>query len=129
MSQGPVSLRLSCRLCAAGRGLPEYSGSSLLPSATSIISSDSGYGTFISEEPSRWDQRGRLLAAQRAGQMCTLNQVVVSPLPPLTSSYPAWTDVSHHEGDTRPRRSRNRMNGMSHSFRTPCTTRGNRNCM
>jgi len=66
MSQGPVSLRLSCRLCAAGRGLAEYSGSSLLPSATSIISSDSGYGTFISEEPSRWDQRGRLLAAQRA---------------------------------------------------------------
>jgi hypothetical protein len=36
-----------------------------------------------------------------------LNQVVVSPLPPLTSSYPAWTDVSHHEGDTRPRRSMN----------------------
>ncbi len=90
---------------------------------------DSGYGTFISEEPSRWDQRGRLLAAQRACQMCTLNQVVVSPLPPLTSSYPAWTDVSHHEGDTRPRRSRNRMNGMSDSCRTPCTTRGNRNCV
>jgi hypothetical protein len=128
MSWRPVSLRLSCRLCAAGRGLAEYSGSSLLPSATSIISSDNGYGTFISEEPSRWNQRGGSWPRSAPGQMCTLNQVVVSPLPPLTSSYPAWTDVSHHEGDTRPRRSRNRMNGMSHSCRTPCTTRGNRNC-
>ena len=53
MSQRPVCLRLSCRLCAAGRRLAEYSGSSVLPSATSLISSDSGYGTFIGEEPSR----------------------------------------------------------------------------
>ena len=57
-----------------------------------------------------------------------LNQVVCSPLPPDTSSYPAWIDVSHHDGRTRPCPSRKAMNGCSHRSRTPPSLRVVRNC-